>query len=234
MMSEQQHDICIISDSWLTPLRMRSCTVKEKNGRITASIRPHMRTNGVSALSVRNLSKGSLALTTVLASNEILSKWVETSPIVTVLHIFACDIVNKRVSLSPKPTKSIGTCYADYVEEALETMMHFAQENMQESQYNKWVTNHKFLIFALPDWKNFEQTRPNSLNVVQYRHIRSKINKVLKKKRIRFLRQHNALLVHPALSNAEMNGVHLNHQSQAVYNTYLMNSVARLDVGNVD
>ena len=186
MMSEHKYDVCIISDSWLNSTRMKSCTAKDQNGLITASISPHIRTNGASTLSIRNLSKGSLALTTVLASKEILKKWVETRPLVTILHIFACDIVNKRKSISPPPKKSVGTYYADYMEEALETMIHFAQENMQESQYSEWVANHKFLVCALPDWKNFNQTWPNSLNAGEYRHLRSKINKVFKTKRIRF------------------------------------------------
>ena len=51
---------------------------------------------------------------------------------------------------------------------------------------------------------------------------------VLKKKKIRFWREHKALVVHPPMSYAQMVGVHLKPQSQAIYNTYLLRSVATL------
>ena len=225
---EQPADICIIADSWLSKARMENCF---ESGTNRVEISPHINANGGCSWTVNNLSKGSRAITDVLRDGELLLRWVETRPSVTILHVFACDVVNRRKKIVPPSGTSIGTFYSDYVAEALQAMLHFAEQHMSAIQFGAWAAIHRFLVPALPDWKDFKQTRKGSMAAKEYRHFRMKINKVLKSKRIRFWRQYKALVIHPCMSNVEMVGVHLTPEFQAIFNEYILKSVASLLCG---
>ena len=85
---EQPADVCIIADSWLSKARMENCF---ESGTNRVEISPHINVNGGCSWTVNNLSKGSRAITDVLRDGELLLRWVETRPSVTILHVFACD-----------------------------------------------------------------------------------------------------------------------------------------------
>ena len=137
-------------------------------------------------------------------------------------------MVNNPLQIVPPSGTSVGTFFSDYVEEALQAMQQFAENHMPATQFGAWANVHKFLVPALRDWKDFKQERKGSMTAEEYRYYRMKINKVLKAKRTRFWRKHRTLLVHPCMSNAEMVGVHLSPEYQAIFNKYILNSVASL------
>ena len=93
---------------------------------------PHICCNGGTTVTVNNLSEGSLAMSTVIKNYDLLQKWVETNPRVTVIHAFACDVVKKK-SIELPHGISFGTFFTDYMLESLEALRHFAQENMPDT-----------------------------------------------------------------------------------------------------
>ena len=144
------------------------------------------------------------------------------------LHTYAFDVINKRNSITPPEGMSVGTHYTNFMLRALDSMREFAKERLPKQEYEVWQEYHTFLIFSLPDWKNYKQERPDSLDAVEYRTLRSRINQTLKKKKCLFWRVQKALVIHPAMSQVEMIGVHLNPYFQSLYNNFLLRSVAKL------
>ena len=217
----------ILGDSWLSTNRTKQIVSENKNKEKILSIFPHKSTSGY-VLTVKNLSRGSLAMSEVLSNHKLLDKWIENKPKVTVLHTYACDVINKRNSITPPKGMSVGTNYTNFMLRALDSMREFAEHRLSKQEYKIWKQYHKFLIFALPDWKIFKQERPDSLDAGEYKIIRSKINQTLKKKKGLFWRAQKALVIHPAMTQVKMIGVHLDPHFQSLYNNFLLRSVAKL------
>ena len=217
----------IISDSWLNNKRIESLISENINKDKIMNIFPHESPTGYE-LKVKNLSKGSLAMSEVVCNHKLLGKWIENKPKITVLHTYACDVINKKNSIAPPLGVSVGTHYTNFMLAALDSMREFAMERLSKQEYQVWQKDHRFMIFALPDWKNFKQERPDSLDAVKYRALRSRINQTLKKKKGLFWRAQKALVIHPAMSQVEMIGVHLKPYFQSLYNNFLLRSVAKL------
>ena len=220
---EKELKIVVIGDSWVNPIRLKSIVKADK-----INITPHTTINDSRNLQVINLSEGSLSMTKVVKNVTLLNKWVETKPTITVLHAYACDIINKRCTLTPPKGTSIATFYKNWMLESLQLMKDYAKDNMDKDEYSQWISEHKFLLFNLPDWRDFKQTRSNSLNHIQYKSLRNKITRVLKKKSYAFWMTHRALIIYPAMPEAKLVGVHLNEASQVKYNAYLVKGVSRL------
>ena len=226
-MTEVNSEVVIIGDSWLNTNRLKTIVSENQGKEPTISLFPHKGPTGYTA-TLKNLSKGSLAMSQVMEDQELLGKWIRSKPIVTVLHTYACDIINKKNSITPAKGMSVGTHYTNFMLSALDYMRDFAKDTLSNQEYEVWQNRHKFLVFALPDWKNFEQERPDSLDAVQYRALRSKINQTLKKKKNLFWKKYKALVINPAMSQVQMIGVHLHPYFQSLYNNFLLRSVEKL------
>ena len=117
----------IIGDSWLNNNRIKPIVSENRNKEKILSIFPHKSLSGY-VLTVKNLSKGSLAMSEVLCNHELLGKWIENKPKVTVLHTYACDVINKRNSIAPPEGVLVGTHYTNFMLRALDSMREFAKE----------------------------------------------------------------------------------------------------------
>ena len=59
-------------------------------------------------------------------------------------------------------------------------MLHFAEQHISAIQFGAWAAIHKFLVPALPDWKDFKQERKGSMTAEEYRHFIMKITRCSK------------------------------------------------------
>ena len=106
--------IVVIGDSWVSPRKLVNIV---KSGQINIS--PHINSIQSTKLNVMNLSEGSLSMSKVVKDVVLLDKWVENRPVVTVLHAFACDLINKKFELNPPKGTSVATFYKNWMLKSL-------------------------------------------------------------------------------------------------------------------
>ena len=225
MASISQTKAAILSDSWLVPRRFVHRSIYSKGNQMVMNILPHTAEHGDDIV-LENLSRGGLTLENIINNREnILQRWVDIRPQVTLIHALGCDIANNNASSN---TQGSGPSYVHGIFRALHQMLDFMKSKMNTTEYFKWNRKHKFILVAAPDWGEFPKTRPNSLNALQYRSLRSKINQQLKKKRVKFWREVNTLVLTPRMNNAQLLGVHLETESQRAFNQHIIQSIGRV------
>ena len=85
-MSEVKAECVIIGDSWLNTNRLKPIVSENQRKEQIISIFPHKGPSGYTA-TLKNLSKGSLAMSQVMEDQELLGKWIRSKPIVTVISL---------------------------------------------------------------------------------------------------------------------------------------------------
>ena len=221
VMAKNSEKVAIISDSYLTPNRLRNIVFKNN-----INIEPHRTSQNNTTLGVNNLAKGGLTFGRVLADEELLESWLENYPAVTLLHIGACDIVNKHIEVSQGPL-SPGKTFCKILTDFIESLNRVAREKLK-SEYQQWADIHRFIFVQLPDWQNFKSHRKNSLKAEDYRRIRRKVNKYLRNCLGRLYGLYKTLVIQPGTAGAKFKGVHLDDGSQKTYNEKVFNSVKRV------
>ena len=218
-------NVVIMGDSWLIKHRMVHEKIREKEGQTLLDISPHT-SNEKNGVLIKNLSKGGLTLQQILENrDDILGRWVELRPKVTLLHALGCDIANNTT------VNTQGSVANDYVRRILAYLLKmsvYIKSRLTDQEFQRWNEDHKFILVAAPDWGNLKKSRPQSLSASQYKDVRRKINQQLKKKRLRFWNEIKALVITPRMNNPQLEGVHLRPKSQEEYNTHIVTSIGRV------
>ena len=220
-MSRAPQTCTILSDSYLTKERIRGSILGN-----SVNIEPHRTSLGNTRVKVVNLAKGGSTFNKVLANEELLKAWVQSQPAVTLVHIGACDLVNKHIIVT-QGKDSVGKTFCKILTDFLGSLNDIAKSELKE-RYQQWAEGHKFIYVQLPDWQNFQSKRRGSLSAEEYKLIRRKVNRYLKNCLGRIYGLHKALVVQPGISQAALNGVHFDKPSQKIYNKLVFNSVKRV------
>ena len=219
--SSQISKIVILSDSYLNCHRIKGIV---KNNQIDIS--PHTTSNNQKKIKVTNFASGGQTFNRLKADQEVLQNWAQSRPSVTIIHIGACDLINKKTDLDTGD-KKLGKKWVELIIEFVEALNKLAEE-YQGDTFSIWAESHKFVLVQLPDWREFESHRADSLNFEQYRKIRKNINKHLKDYMSRFWHHHKVLVIQPRTADEDIQGVHLSPGSQTIYNKDIFNAVSRL------
>ena len=97
--------IVILSDSYLNKFRVSHNGV---NGMLDIS--PHATSKGNNCVEVINLASGGQTFSKIEKEEIVLTRWIESAPIITLIHIGACDIINKDIDLN-KGKESLGNFF---------------------------------------------------------------------------------------------------------------------------
>ena len=221
-----QKNVCesvvLLGDSWLSEKRFKSFSYSNRLGEFI-DLTPHSYMNNKD-IEIKNLSRGGLTWGKLINDNNLMTAWVKQKPKATVIHASACEVVNKTFEF--KKDMSEAKCYADRLEGHIDQLSVFARQQMTPQVFQLWNQQHKFIIPVLPDWGAFEQQRSNSLSSEEYRKIRSRINKVLKEKAIKFWRNKKTLIISPHMEKPKFNGVHLSERDQIKFNEQIVQGLA--------
>ena len=208
--------VSILSDSYLNIRRTEAqLTENELN------LSPHKDQN----IKVVNHSKGSLTFDGLLSSYELVSDWARNYPEVTVIHISAVDIVNKKIKFDIR--KPIGRQYISFVERKIAKLLQLAKQVQEEVRYEEWIKYHKIVLVQIPDWADF-RAKPGSLEPKEFQLIRRKSNEVLKRNRGILWGKKSILTVHPHTDFPKMNGVHFDTETQDRYNEQIFEVIKKL------
>ena len=208
--------VSILSDSYLN-IRITAAQLTGNE----LSLSPHNDQN----IKVINHSKGLLTFDGLLSSYELVSDWARNYPEVTIIHISAVDIVNKKVKFNV--SKPIGRQYLSFVEIKIEKLLQLAEQVQGEVRYEEWIKYHKIVLVQIPDWAEF-RAKPGSLEPKEFQLIRRKCNEVLRNNRGILWGKKNILTVHPHTDFPKMNGVHFDTKTQDKYNEQIFEVVKKL------
>ena len=100
--------------------------------------------------------------------------------------------------------------------------------NILQQEYQAWWQEHRFILTQLPDWKVFQSNRSNSLTPGQYRRVRVKVNRYIKRQAGRLLDKHKTVIIAPRHTNDAIEGVHYSTKSQKVYTKDIFNAVSKV------
>ena len=87
-----------------------------------------------------------------------------------------------------------------------------------KGKFQEWADQHKYLFVQLPDWQKFRSKRKGSLQSEEYKTIRRKVNKYMRRCVGRVYGLHKMLVIQPGTTGATVVGVHLNEKGQVDYN----------------
>ena len=110
--------VSILSDSYLNIKRTATQLTENK-----LKLSPHKDKE----IEVLNHAKGSLTFDGLLNNYELVSDWARNYPEVTIIHISAVDIVNKKVKFNV--SKPIGRQYLRFVEIKISLEKHIEHIN---------------------------------------------------------------------------------------------------------
>ena len=214
--------VVLLGDSWLIEKRFKSFRYSDKVEK-GIDLTPHSYREK-KFIESKNLSRGGLTWDKLIRDSNLMTSWVEQKPKVTVVHASACEVVNKSFEFANDISE--GKCYADRLEEHINELSGFARQQMTPQVFQLWNHQHRFVIPVLPDWGEFQQHRPNSLTSEEYRKTRSRINKVLREKAIKFWVNNKALIISPHMEKAMFNGVHLSEMDQEKFNKQIVQGIS--------
>ena len=213
----QKQVVSILSDSYLNCYRVKGSI---KNNYLELS--PH----ATKTARIINFASGGQTFRRLTENIDELEQWVQCEPTITIIHIGACDLINKNTNLDIQDI-NVGQKFINLVTDFISDLNNLA-EKYWGNKFHVWANKHKYIFVQLPDWGQFESHRTNSLNWKEYRTLRKKINKNLKDYMSRFWHHHKVLVIQPRTANEPIEGVHLSPNSQAIYNRDIFNAVARL------
>ena len=223
-----QKNVCdtvvFLGDSWLSDRRFKGVIYSDRAEEFI-KLAPHSYKHK-SIIELKNLSKGGLTWDKIINNENLLSSWVRQKPKVTVIHASACEIVNRSFNFDKEISE--GKFYADRLVGHINYLSDFARQHMTPQVFQQWDPEHRFVVPVLPDWGTFQQHRPNSISSEEYRKTRSRINKVLKEKAIKFWVNHKALIISPHMENIIFEGVHLSERDQVKFNKQIVQGVAKV------
>ena len=221
-----QENVCetvvILGDSWLSENRFKTVT-DSAGAEGFMKLAPHSYRNK-SFIELVNLSRGGLTWDKIIVNENLLSSWIRQKPKATVIHASACEVVNR--SFHFEKDISEGKFYADRLVGHIDYLSQFARQHMTPQVFQRWDQEHRFIVPVLPDWGAFKQQRPNALSSEEYRKTRSRINKVLKEKAIKFWVDHKTLIISPHMEKITFQGVHLSQIDQIKFNNQIVQGVA--------
>ena len=218
---ECQKTVTIVSDSFLTPFRLKHSGIKN-----SIKIRGHQVAPHDNEVRIVNLAKGGHTFRKILSNKDLLQSWIESKPTVSLIHLGPVDIVNKEIQFTNKDL-SIGQVFKDVLVDFVNKLEEVAK-NFLKNNFNSWQSSHTFILCALPDWRNYTKKYKYCLDPVDYRFYRKRINKFLNRNIGKLLRENNILVVAPGTENAEYSGVHLVATSQRIYNEKILNAVKKV------
>ena len=220
---EGQKTIAILSDSYLTPKRLKYSGVNN-----FLKIRGHRVAPQEREVRVVNLAKGGQTFKKVLENKELLQAWIISKPTVSLIHLGPVDIVNREVDLEFKDKDlSFGVIFKNVIVNFVNKLEEVAK-NFLGDNFDAWKRSHSYILCALPDWRDFNKKYEHCLNSDQYRHYRKRINKYLHKNIGKFLREYGILIIAPGTANANYSGVHLVATSQRCYNDRIINAIRKV------
>ena len=94
MANSQNQIVSILSDSYLNCHRLKGSV---KNNCIEIS--PHITNEAQKTAKLRNFASGGQTFERLRKDIEELQQWVQCEPIITIIHIGACDLINKKTNL---------------------------------------------------------------------------------------------------------------------------------------
>ena len=102
---ECQKTVTIVSDSFLTPFRLKHSGIKN-----SIKIRGHQVAPHDNEVRIVNLAKGGHTFRKFLNNKDLLQSWIESKPTVTLIHLGPVDIVNKEIQFTSE-VLSIGQVF---------------------------------------------------------------------------------------------------------------------------
>ena len=159
-----------------------------------------------------NLAKGSFSWKELINNKTILHGWANSRPEITLIHLGACDLINKKIVI--EDIAKVARGFTSYIEESVETLVEFAKQ--QISDFDQWVSYHKFVVVQLPDWGKYQAFK-GSLEPELYKKARRLVNHQLKQNRGALFGKRNIVIVSPNTQNPQMKGVHYDDKTQAEY-----------------
>ena len=195
--------LAILSDSYLKDFRI---STQVEGG--TLSLNPHSDRK----LKVYNLAKGSCTWKELINNKTILHSWANSRPEITLIHLGACDIINKQFVI--EDIGKVARGFTTYIEQSVETLVQFAKQ--QISDFDRWESYHRFVVVQLPDWGNYQAFK-GSLEPELYKQVRRLVNHQLKQNRGALFGKRNVIIVSPNTQYPQMKGVHYDDKTQAEY-----------------
>ena len=212
--------VTILSDSYLSNHRITKPLRKGFN------IKPHVSHIDADTIYLTNLSKGAYTIQKLRIDNLTIQQWIGSEPRITLIHLGAVELVNRSLVLDINKD-SVGINFYKYLTECVEFLNSKAEEYLGHS-YHEWASNHRYIVAQLPDWKLFTSNRENSLSPEQYRNIRQKVNKYLKRSAGKLLDKFDVVLISPNTNKDKIHGVHYSPLSQARYVREIVNAVRKV------
>ena len=212
--------LTIISDSYLKKSRLRDVCSRE------VPMYPHVSDTGSDKMIVTNLSKGSQTMDDFLLDEQLVKQWVSSKPNITIIHLGAVELVNKSIIIE-EGNLSVGEKWLQIVSSFIETLNNEAAV-LLKGNFQSWAQNHKYILAQLPDWKYFKSNREDSLSPTEYRAIRKKVNRHLKRQASRLLGELNVVVIAPRHVKDKIVGVHYSKRSQSRYVRDIMNATRKI------